>query len=191
MLPPISSLLTDDVDDDDDDGGTGTGSMLLSPVSLMSDHQMDQQLHCNDSHSRLHHLHHGQHNHHSSCTATDEEDIMLTRNLLMKDVHLLSKVDPSEDSVIPVYFPVKQEPMDCDSESAALGQVGDNPTLADLETLDDLIPMITPDIDLTTGRQSSHLEFQCPTEMSDILNGMGVNAGDWEDGSLGRIMNGC
>lgn len=181
LLPPISSLLSEDMNEDEDDI---TSSMLLSPVSLMSDHQMDQQLHCSDSSdSRIHTMH----NHHSSCVNTD---IIYTRTLLMKDVHLLPKVDPSEDSVIPVYFPVKQEPMDCDSESAALGQVGDNPTLADLETLDDLIPMITQDIDINTGRQSSHLEFQCPTEMSDILNGMGVTAGDWEDSSLGQIMNG-
>lgn len=179
VLPPgagVCTVAADLMDDEDDDDGR----MLLSPgsaVSLMSDHQMDQQLH--------------------STTAD-----MIARNLMKDD--LLVKAEPvhsTSSSSQTTYFVVKQEPLDCESESAALGRVGENPSLADLESLDDLIEMpsdfkmdidcLSSDLDSGSVRQSSHLEFSCTSDMTDILNHMGVTADCWEDGPLGRLINGC
>lgn len=176
VLPPGAGVCTvaADLMDDEDDDDCSSGRLMLSPgssVSLLSDHQMDQQLH--------------------STTAD-----MIARNLMKDD--LLVKAEPASSS--PSYFVVKQEPMDCESESAALGRVGENPSLADLESLDDLIEMpsdfkmdidcLSSDLDSGSVRQSSHLEFSCTSDMTDILSHMGVTA-DWEDGPLGRLINGC
>ncbi|XP_050432341.1 transcription factor SOX-11-like [Adelges cooleyi] len=170
VLPETDMM---DADDDDD--------MLLSPgsASLMSDHQMDM---------------------HAS-TAD-----LISRNLMKDD--LLVKAEPNTSSPFfktdsPSFF-VKEEPLDCESETAALGRVGENPSLADLDSLTDLIQMPSDfkmDIDClasdlngggdgTGVRQSSHLEFSCTSDMTDILSHMGVTA-DWEDGPLGRLINGC
>ncbi|XP_022170441.1 transcription factor SOX-30-like [Myzus persicae] len=189
------TVLADVDDDDNEDGGTtNANAMLLSPgsaASLMSARQIDQQLH-----------QHNQHNHLSNQSPAD----LLARNL-MKDDHLLVKAEPSHPSpssssmssvAQSSYFSVKQEPMDCDSESAALGRVGENPSLADLECLDDLIQMpsdfkmdidcLSSDMDNGSVRQSSHLEFTCTSDMTDILSHMGVTA-DWED--VRGIINDC
>ncbi|XP_050542625.1 transcription factor SOX-4-like [Daktulosphaira vitifoliae] len=165
---------SDLMDDDDDD-------LMLRPgsASLLPDHQID--------------LH--------ASTAD-----LISRNLMKDD--LLVKAEPSSSpspffkTDSPSFF-VKQEPLDCDSESAALGRVGENPSLADLDSLTDLIQMPSDfkmDIDClasdlnggdgTGVRQSSHLEFSCTSDMTDILSHMGVTA-DWEDGPLGRLINGC
>jgi len=122
----------------------------------------------------------------------------------MKDDQLLIKAEPSHPSpsssavAQSSYFSVKQEPMDCESETAALGRVGENPSLADLECLDDLIQMpsdfkmdidcLSSDMDNGSVRQSSHLEFTCTSDMTDILSHMGVTP-DWED--VRGIINDC
>jgi len=200
-----------DVDDDDcnedcDNNSANANAMLLSPssaASLMSARQIDQQLH------QQHH--HQQHNHLNNQSSAD-----LLARTLMKDDHLLIKAEPSHPSpssssmsavAQSSYFSVKQEPMDCDSESAALGRVGENPSLgrvgenpslADLECLDDLIQMpsdfkmdidcLSSDMDNGSVRQSSHLEFTCTSDMTDILSHMGVTP-DWED--VRGIINDC
>lgn len=187
-----------DVDDDDNEDGdnnsANANAMLLSPgsaASLMSARQIDQQLH-----------HHHQHNPLDNQSSAE----LLARNL-MKDDHLLVKAEPSHPSpsssslsavAQSSYFSVKQEPMDCESETAALGRVGENPSLADLESLDDLIQMpsdfkmdidcLSSDMDNGSVRQSSHLEFTCTSDMTDILSHMGVTA-DWED--VRGIINDC
>lgn len=195
VLPPTagmctvpSGLLADHFDDDDDDDIDSVASrMLLSPCSVasfMSDHQIDQ----------LHQQHHSP----SPCNGQDH---LITRDLLMKD-DLLMKTE-HHMSAVPPYFNVKQEPMDCDSESAALGQVGENPSLADLESLDDLITLSSSDFKMDmdclssdladnsdTSRQGSHLEFSCPSDMTDILSHIGVPE-DWDgDDQLGRFEDG-
>jgi len=188
VLPPGAGLcpvpadhLMDDEDDDDCDG-RGAG-MLLSPgsaVSLMSDHQMDQQL-----------------DQHSSST------VDLIARSLMKDDHLLVKAEPLSSGASPSYF-VKREPMDCceSSETAALGgREGADPStlLDDIDHLVNLIEIdqlkmmdiesLSTDLDNVNIRQSSHLEFSCPSDMTDILSNMGV-AADWgEDGPLSRFNN--
>lgn len=195
VLPPgaglctVSADLLADEDDDDDDGAT---SMLLSPcsaASLMSDQQMDQQLQS------------------AACGgAGNATDLLIARNLMKDD--LLVKAEPQmscggepvEYKQDDAFFVVKQEPMDCESESAALGRVGENPSLADLESLEDLIGMpcdfrmdidLSADLDNSAARQSSHLEFTCPSDMNTILSDMGVPS-DWgEDGPLLHIINGC
>lgn len=185
------TVLADVDDDDNEDGDNSTANaMLLSPgsaASLMSARQIDQQLH----------QHHNLNNHLSNQSAAD----LLARNL-MKDDHLLVKAEPSHPSPSAVaqssYFSVKQEPMDCESETAALGRVGENPSLADLECLDDLIQMpsdfkmdidcLSSDMDNGSVRQGSHLEFTCTSDMTDILSHMGVTA-DWED--VRGIINDC
>ncbi|XP_060848808.1 uncharacterized protein DDB_G0271670-like [Rhopalosiphum padi] len=194
------TVLADVDDDDNEDGDSSTGTananaMLLSPgsaASLMSARQIDQQLHQN----------HNLNNHLSNQSAAD----LLARNL-MKDDHLLVKAEPARPSPSAVaqssYFSVKQEPMDSmdsmdPSESAALGRVGENPSLADLECLDDLIQMpsdfkmdidcLSSDMDSGSVRQGSHLEFTCTSDMTDILSHMGVTA-DWED--VRGIINDC
>ncbi|XP_003246175.1 uncharacterized protein LOC100571300 [Acyrthosiphon pisum] len=188
-----------DVDDDDcnedcDNNSANANAMLLSPssaASLMSARQMDQQLH------QQHH--HQQHNHLNNQSSAD-----LLARTLMKDDHLLIKAEPSHPSpssssvAQSSYFSVKQEPMDCESETAALGRVGENPSLADLECLDDLIQMpsdfkmdidcLSSDMDNGSVRQSSHLEFTCTSDMTDILSHMGVTP-DWED--VRGIINDC
>lgn len=171
---------------DDDDCGA-----MLSPVSvasLMADHQIDQQLRSAVSLSP------------TSATAAD-----LARNL-MKDDHLLVKAEEDESSAVAAavaaYYSggavVKQEPMDCDSESAALGRVGENPVLAEIDILNDLMTMqeaefiqrmddcIEDCMAIDDARQASHLEFSCTSDMTDILSHMGVTS-DWECG----IINGC
>ncbi|XP_060877079.1 transcription factor SOX-11-like [Metopolophium dirhodum] len=190
------TVLTD-VDDDDcneDCDNNSANAMLLSPgsaASLMSARQMDQQLH------QQHH--HQQHNHLNNQSSAD-----LLARTLMKDDQLLIKAEPSHPSssssavAQSSYFSVKQEPMDCESETAALGRVGENPSLADLECLDDLIQMpsdfkmdidcLSSDLDNGSVRQSSHLEFTCTSDMTDILSHMGVTP-DWED--VRGIINDC
>lgn len=168
VCPAVSASQLLDEDDDDD-----KHSVLLRPgsaVSLMSDHQMDQQLHCSSSAD------------------------MLAQNL-MKDDHMLVKAEhPAtavalghrgllhQPSVVPLpsyYALIKQEPMDCESETAAIGQDGDdptlahndptlaaeNPSLADLDNLVDLIEMNSNqynsgfnDIDCLSGDDRQNLD---------------------------------
>ncbi|KAL5245448.1 hypothetical protein ACI65C_012858 [Semiaphis heraclei] len=195
LLNPLNTSATitvlADVDDEDGDNISGNANaMLLSPssaASLMSARQIDQQLH-------------QQHNHLSNQSSAD----LLARSL-MKDDHLLLNAEPSHPSPSSLsavaqssYFSVKQEPMDCESETAALGRVGENPSLADLESLDDLIQMnsdfkmdidigLSSDIENGSVRPGSHLEFSCPSDMTDILSHMGVTS--WED--VRGIINDC
>lgn len=178
-LCPVPSDHLMDEDDDDDCGG----SMLLNPssaASLMSDHQIDQQLQ------------------QSSCT------VDLIARSLMKDDHLLVKAEPMSSGASPSYL-VKREPMDCceSSETAALGggRVCQDPStlLDDIDRLVNLIDVesfkmmdmdtLSNDLDNVSIRQGSHLEFSCPSDMTDILSNMGV-ATDWgEDGPLSRFNN--
>lgn len=174
---PSDHMMDDDVDDDECVGG-----MLLSPgsaASLMSDHQMDQQL--------------------QSSSTVD-----LIARSLMKDDHLLVKAEPLSSGASPSYY-VKREPMDyCESsETAALGgRVGADPSslLDDIDHLVNLIEIdqlkmmdidsLSTDLDNVSIRQSSHLEFSCPSDMTDILSHMGVTGSDWgEDGPLSRFNN--
>ncbi|KAL4131568.1 hypothetical protein QTP88_008861 [Uroleucon formosanum] len=193
----LADVDDDDCNDDCDNNSStaNANAMLLSPgsaASLMSARQIDQQLH----------QQHQQHNHLNNPSSAD----LLARNL-MKDDHLLIKAEPSHPSpsssslsavAQSSYFSIKQEPMDCESETAALGRVGENPSLADLECLDDLIQMpsdfkmdidcLSSDMDNGSVRQSSHLEFTCTSDMTDILSHMGVTP-DWED--VRGIINDC
>lgn len=177
--------MMDDTEDDDDQR-----SLLLSPVSLMSDHQMDQQLHQH----HIVHRHHQLHEQHDVATAE-----LIARNLMKDDLLVKAEHSPSPSSSPHSFFVIKEEPMDCgESETAALGQVGENPSLADLECLDDLIQITTDFNDyqnnqLVDGgdhRPESHLEFSCPSDMTDILSHMGVTA-NWpeeDDTALGSLI---
>lgn len=191
---------TSDMDDCSDNNSVHSNAMLLSPgsaASLMSARQIDQQLHQLNLHQQQQ-----QHGHLQNSNQPSAADL-LARNL-MKDDQLLVKAEPAHPSpslsavAQSSYFSVKQEPMDCESETAALGRVGENPSLADLESLDDLIQMpsdfkmdidcLSHDMDNTGVRQSSHLEFTCTSDMTDILSHIGVTA-DWDD--VRGIINGC
>lgn len=189
VLPPGSSVCSvpgDMMDADDDDHR----SVLLSPVSLMSDQQMDQQL----QQHHLHRQHQQLHDQHDVATAE-----LIARNLMKDDLLVKAEHSPLPSNASPSFFVIKQEPMDCgESETAALGRVGENPSLADLESLDDLIQITTdfndyqnnPEMD-GEHRPGSHLEFSCPSDVTDILSHMGVSA-NWpeedDDSSLGNLM---
>lgn len=95
---------------------------------------------------------------------------------------------------------IKSEPDDCESESAAIGPVGENPSLADLDSLTDLL-QIPNDFemelevvdDLTSNgseaaNTATHLEFNCNEEMTVMLSDIGVT-NDWVDYTFANLMN--
>jgi len=99
-------------------------------------------------------------------------------------------------------FLIKQEPMDCDSELAATGHTGDNPSLADLDSLTDLLQIpsdfkvdldtLTTDIDTfdtTSSSSGSHFEFSCAPDVSDMLCTIGVNNGWAEETTFADLIN--
>ncbi len=89
---------------------------------------------------------------------------------------------------------IKSEPEDCEPETAALGPARDNASLADLDSLTDLlqIPM-SSDFKMELGvddlsatclegsNTATHLEFNYTGEMTDMLSGIGVSNDDWVD----------
>lgn len=101
------------------------------------------------------------------------------------------KTEP-EDEVI-----IKQEPMECDSELAATGRTGENPSLADLDSLTDLLQIpsdfrfifdsLTTDLDsfdTASSRSGSHFEFTCAApDVSDMLSDIGMS-NEWVDSTF-------
>nr|CAD7200521.1 unnamed protein product [Timema douglasi] len=97
---------------------------------------------------------------------------------------------------------IKQEPVDCESETAAVGcaRVHENPSLSDLDSLMvtdllDISPEFKVDLDtLTTelefdtasSSSGSHLEFSCTPDVSVMLSEFGVH-NDWQDTSFSLI----
>lgn len=109
----------------------------------------------------------------------------------------LIKPDPLQET-----FLIKQEPMDCESELAATGHTGDNPSLADLDSLTDLLQIpsdfkvdldtLTTDIDTfdtTSSSSGSHFEFSCAPDVSDMLCTIGVNSGWAEETTFADLIN--
>ncbi|XP_063225954.1 putative transcription factor SOX-14 [Bacillus rossius redtenbacheri] len=100
---------------------------------------------------------------------------------------------------------IKDEPLECESEATAIRDLrpGENPSLADLDSLTDLL-QITPDFkvdldtftpddlesfDTTSSSSGSHFEFSCtPDVVSDMLSGIGGHH-DWLDTSFASIIN--
>jgi transcription factor SOX4/11/12 (SOX group C) len=94
---------------------------------------------------------------------------------------------------------IKLEPVECESEFAATGRAGDNPTLAELENLTDLFHFpsqnfsvdfdsIANDLEsfeASSSRSSSHFEFSSTPDVSDMLSDIGgstwVDAPTWID----------
>ncbi|PSN58054.1 hypothetical protein C0J52_02065 [Blattella germanica] len=109
------------------------------------------------------------------------------------------KMEPMEYDTIAI----KEEPIECDSESAATGasRVGENPSLADLDSLTDLLQIpsdfrvdldtLTTDLDsfdTASSSSGSHFEFSCTPDVSDMLSDIGVN-NDWVDTSFANLIN--
>ncbi|XP_067001768.1 transcription factor Sox-11 [Anabrus simplex] len=106
------------------------------------------------------------------------------------DVFVKEELVESEDA------PVKEEPIECESEAAA---TGDNPTLADLDSLTDLflpsdfrvdLDTLTTDLDTfdtASSSSGSHFEFSCSPNVSEMLSDIGVN--DWVDTSFSSLIH--
>lgn len=116
----------------------------------------------------------------------------ITREFLVKPEPLLKL----ESSLI------KQEPMECESELAATGHAGDNPTLADLDSLTDLLQIpsdfkvdldtLTTDIDTfdtASSSSGSHFEFSCTPNVSDMLCDIGVSSSGWAETTFADLIN--
>lgn len=116
----------------------------------------------------------------------------ITREFLIKPEPLL-KLEPSI---------IKQEPMECESELAATGHAGDNPSLADLDSLTDLLQIpsdfkvdldtLTTDIDTfdtTSSSSGSHFEFSCAPDVSDMLCDIGVSSNGWVETTFADLIN--
>ncbi|XP_065225097.1 transcription factor Sox-11-B-like isoform X2 [Planococcus citri] len=94
----------------------------------------------------------------------------------------------------------KSEPDDCESESAAIGPVGENPSLADLDSLTDLLQIpndfkmeleVVDELPAGLGGNANgatHLEFNCNEEMTEMLSDIGVT-NDWVDYTFANLMN--
>lgn len=109
------------------------------------------------------------------------------------------KIEPMDyDSVT-----IKEEPIECESETAATGssRPGENPSLADLDSLTDLLQIpsdfkvdldtLTTDLDsfdTASSSSGSHFEFSCTPDVSDMLSDIGVN-NDWVDTSFASLIN--
>ena len=98
---------------------------------------------------------------------------------------------------------IKEEPIECESETAATGATrsGENPSLADLDSLTDLLQIpsdfrvdldtLTTDLDsfdTASSSSGSHFEFSCTPDVSDMLSDIGVN-NDWVDNSFASLIN--
>ncbi|XP_021932033.1 transcription factor sox-2-like isoform X1 [Zootermopsis nevadensis] len=98
---------------------------------------------------------------------------------------------------------IKEEPVECESETAATGatRAGENPSLADLDSLTDLLQIssdfrvdldtLTTDLDsfdTASSSSGSHFEFSCTPDVSDMLSDIGVN-NDWVDTSFASLIN--
>lgn len=95
---------------------------------------------------------------------------------------------------------IKEEPMDCESELAATGRTGENPSLADLDSLTDLLQIpsdfkvdlenLTTDLDsfdTASSSSGSHFEFSCTPDVSDMLcDYIGVG---WVDSTFANLIN--
>lgn len=110
----------------------------------------------------------------------------------------LSKDD---DTFLRVDCTFKSEPDDCESETAAIGPVGENPSLADLDSLTDLLQIpndfkmelevvdeLSPAGLVGNATGATHLEFNCNEEMTEMLSDIGVT-NDWVDYTFANLMN--
>ncbi|KAJ8890296.1 hypothetical protein PR048_009804 [Dryococelus australis] len=100
---------------------------------------------------------------------------------------------------------IKEEPIECESETADIRDLrpAENPSLADLDSLTDLL-QITPDFrvdldtftpddlesfDTTSSSSGSHFEFSCtPDVVSDMLSGIGGHD-NWMDTTFASLIN--
>ncbi|KAG8281040.1 Transcription factor SOX-4 [Homalodisca vitripennis] len=123
-------------------------------------------------------------------TIKSEPDDMQQDFLIKPDSHLLKQE-----------LLIKEEPMDCDSEMAATGHTGENPSLADLDSLTDLLQIpsdfkvdldtLTTDIDTfdtTSSSSGSHFEFSCTPDVSDIICDIGVS-NNWVETTFAEFIN--
>uniref|UniRef100_A0A1B6H165 Uncharacterized protein n=2 Tax=Cuerna arida TaxID=1464854 RepID=A0A1B6H165_9HEMI len=123
-------------------------------------------------------------------TIKSEPDEMPQDFLIKPDSHLLKQE-----------MLIKEEPMDCDSEMAATGHTGENPSLADLDSLTDLLQIpsdfkvdldtLTTDIDTfdtTSSSSGSHFEFSCTPDVSDIICDIGVS-NNWVETTFAEFIN--
>nr|CAD7259064.1 unnamed protein product [Timema shepardi] len=123
-------------------------------------------------------------------------DTLSTLNVKLEPMDIDEQPLRCEESLI------KQEPVDCESETAAVGcaRVHENPSLSDLDSLMvtdllDISPEFKVDLDtLTTelefdtasSSSGSHLEFSCTPDVSVMLSEFGVH-NDWQDTSFSLI----
>lgn len=105
---------------------------------------------------------------------------------------VIIKVEPVDQDDVEV----KDEPLDVDEGTGP----GDNPSLADLESLTDLfqfpipaeLDSLTRDLDSFDSASSSsgsHFEFNCTPDVSDMLSEFGVSNADWVDTSFASLIN--
>lgn len=91
---------------------------------------------------------------------------------------------------------IKQEPMDCDSELAATGHAGENPSLADLDSLTDLLQIpsdfkvdldtLTTDIEFDAASSSSGSHFDLNPDVSDMLD---IGGCGWAEATFADLIN--
>lgn len=129
--------------------------------------------------------------------SASEEDLLSS-----KDDAIEVDVIDDDDAFLQDCPFIKSEPDDCESESAAIGPVGENPSLADLDSLTDLL-QIPNDFKMELGvddlpstgleaatshcNGATHLEFNCNGEMTEMLSDIGVT-NDWVDYTFSNLI---
>lgn len=130
--------------------------------------------------------------------ADSEEDLLAAA----KDDTIEVDVIDDDDAFLQDCTFIKSEPDDCESESAAIGPVGENTSLADLDSLTDLL-QIPNDFKMELGvddlpstgleaatshcNGATHLEFNCNGEMTEMLSDIGVT-NDWVDYTFSNLI---
>ena len=146
----------------------------------------------------------------TTCPVTTPTATTVTTNVQKRDFanhFVLSRLDSVKPIKIePMDYDnitIKEEPIECESETAATAatRTGENPSLADLDSLTDLLQIpsdfrvdfdsLTNDLDsfdTASSSSGSHFEFSCTPDVSDMLSDIGVN-NDWVDNSFASLIN--
>lgn len=127
----------------------------------------------------------------------DSDDDLLSKDDVVDDD---DDDDENEDTFLRDCPFIKTEPDDCESEAAAIGPVGENPSLADLDSLTDLLQIpndfkmelgVVDDLSSSglegSGNTATHLEFNCNEEMTEMLSDIGVT-NDWVDYTFNNLI---
>lgn len=132
----------------------------------------------------------------------DSEEDLLVAAATKDDAIEVDVIDDDDAAFLQDCTFIKSEPDDCESESAAIGPVGENPSLADLDSLTDLL-QIPNDFKMELGvddlpstgleaatshcNGATHLEFNCNGEMTEMLSDIGVT-NDWVDYTFSNLI---